>query len=42
MNHLWPVALILMTTAAIAVSPNFRSRKAYAYVKDSELPVKKS
>ncbi|CAA0079268.1 Uncharacterised protein [BD1-7 clade bacterium] len=40
MNHLWPVALILLTTAVIAVSPNVRGRKAYAYVKDTESPRK--
>ena len=29
MNQLLPIALILMTTAAIALNPNMRMRRAY-------------
>ena len=29
MNQLLPIALILMTTAAIALNPSLRTRRAY-------------
>ena len=38
MNQVWPIALILMTTAVIALSPSIQRRPVYAEIEPQKKP----